>query len=49
MSTRLMVTDLVEKFLDRTQVERSPDTHRDYKAMLGKLVRGFPWHFQKRK
>jgi hypothetical protein len=46
---QLTVAELAEKFLDRTQVERAPETYRDYTACLAKLVRGFPWVFQRRK
>lgn len=43
------VAELVDKFLDRTEVERAPDTYADYSASLCKLVRGFPWVFRRRK
>jgi site-specific recombinase XerD len=46
--SQITVEDLVEKFLDRVQVERSGCTYADYRNELSKLVRGFPWVYQKR-
>lgn len=43
------MSELVDKFLDRTEVERTADTYADYAAALCELVRGFPWVFQRRK
>lgn len=46
--SQITVADLVEKFLDRVQVERSASTYSDYCNELKKLVGGFPWVYQKR-
>jgi len=46
--SQITVEDLVAKFLDRVEVERSASTYSDYRNELTKLVKGFPWLYQKR-